>query len=101
MEATNEKVLAGACTLADLLTSGTRDEGGSGGAGAERALLVDGASWTCPGVTLDVATEAPELFFRVDVATPKLLLGLCCRPCNSFSANIASWNNLLTELYSL
>ena len=58
---------------------------GVGGA-AERALLVEGAAdsvaeggnvLTCTGVDLGV-----------DVL-PKLFLGLCCRPCNSFSAKHA------------
>ena len=95
VEATEVELLAGACTLVDLLTSGACD--GVGGA-AERALLVEGAAdrvaeggtvLNCPGVDLGV-----------DVL-PKLFLGLCCRPCNSFSAKHASWNNLGTLSYSL
>jgi hypothetical protein len=32
---------------------------------------------------------------------PNVVLGRWCRPCNSFSASIANWNNLLTVLNSL
>ena len=93
VEATDEELYAGACTLLDLLVSGARD---GGGGAAERALLMEGAAdrkagggavLACPGVDVDVL--------------PKLLLVLCCLPCNSFSAKQASWNNLLISLYSL
>ena len=62
-----------------------------------------------PGVEADcVADEGVEgvrleegaLVFGVGEA-PKVLRGRCCRPCNSFSASIANWNNLSTVLKSL
>ena len=84
IEATKEELLAGPCTLTDLLTSRVCD--GVDGT-AERALLEKGATdsvaergaiLTCPGVDFDV------------VVLPKLFLGLCCRPCNYFSARHTS-----------
>ena len=62
-----------------------------------------------PGVEADcVADEGVKgvrlkegaLVFGVGEA-PKVLWGHCCRPCNSFSASIANWNNLSTMLKSL
>ena len=79
----------------DLLTSEACD--GVEGT-AERALLEKraadhvaerGAILNCLGVDFEV------------VELKKLFLGLCCHPCNSFSAKHASWNNLETLLYSL
>ena len=95
VEATDEELCAGACTLVDLLVLGARD---GGGGAAERALLTEGAAarqigggaiLACPGVDLDV--DVP----------PKLFLVLCCLPCNSFSASTASWNNWLIVVKSL
>ena len=42
-----------------------------------------------------VRLEEGVVIFGVEEA-PKALRGRCCRPCNSFSASIANWNNLLT-----
>ena len=47
-----------------------------------------------------VRLEEGALVFGVGEA-PKVLRGHCCRPCNSFSASIANWNNLSTVLKSL
>ena len=95
VEATEEELLARPCTLTDFPTSGACD--GVEGT-AERALLEKGATYcvakhrailTCLGVDFEV------------VVLPKLLLGLYCRPCNSFSAKHARLNNLGTLSYSL
>ena len=88
---------------------------GAGGV-AESSLLVGtckGSLPLCaagvPGVEADhVADEGVEgvrleegaLVFGVGEA-PKVRRGQCCRPCNSFSASIANWNNLSTVLKSL
>ena len=47
-----------------------------------------------------VRLEEVVFVFGVEEA-PKVLRGRCCRPCNSFSASIANWNNLSTVLKSL
>ena len=61
--------------------------------GVEAGRVADG------GVE-DVRLEEGALVFGVGEA-PKVLRGRCCRPCNSFSASIANWNNLSTVLNSL
>ena len=84
VEATDEELCAGACTLVDLLISGVH---GGGGGAAERTLLTEGAAARKTG---DGAVLAcPDVNLDADVL-PKLLLVLCCLPCNSFSAKQAS-----------
>ena len=65
----------------------------AGVAGVEASRVADGG---VEGVRL----EEGALVFGVGEA-PKVLRGRCCRPCNSFSASIANWNNLSTVLKSL
>jgi len=71
------------------------DESGflAGVAGVEAGHVANGG---VEGVRL----EEGALIFGVGEA-PKVLRGRCCRPCNSFSASIANWNNLSTVLKSL
>ena len=52
------------------------------------------------GVVEGVRLEAGAFVRGVEEA-PKVLRGRCCGPCNSFSASIANWNNLLIVLKSL
>ena len=92
VEATEEELFAGACKIEVLLPSSACDGCGSV---VDHVSLVEGA-----------ATQNYE--FRAILFGPNVILGvkvlalvLCWRPCNSFSATIASWNNLLVVLYSL
>jgi hypothetical protein len=52
------------------------------------------------GVVKGVWLEAGVCVRDVEEA-PKVALGRCWHPSNSFSASIANWNNLLTVLNSL
>ena len=52
------------------------------------------------GVVEGVRLEAGAVVRGVEEA-PKVVRGRCCHPCNSFSASIANWNNLLIVLKSL
>jgi hypothetical protein len=71
--------------------------GGGGVVDVEGAREVEGVveKWVVAGArevegVVDVWRGMNELFTLVG-----------CRPCNSFSANMASWNKRLTVLYSL
>lgn len=89
VEATDEEILARAGGTADLcFSSGAGDDDGA----AERGLDTKRAADRAGG-------GGAEFLVPDDVLVSlKLLFGFGCCPCNSFSANIESWNNLLREL---
>jgi hypothetical protein len=92
VDATDESVLDGSCKRVLLAAEG-EDIGGT-----ER-VLAGGAERVLAGVA---EGDAPDDLGVKELL--KLLLLLCCcgyRPCNSFSASIASWNNWLVVLNSL
>jgi hypothetical protein len=92
VDATDEALLDGSCKRVLLATEG-EDTGGT-----ER-VLASGAECVLASVA---EGDAPDDLGMKELL--KLLLNLCCcsyRPCNSFSASIASWNNWLVVLNSL
>jgi hypothetical protein len=98
IEATNQELWAGTCKEF-LPESAARVEGLFGAAGAP---LVVGRLPTDVGVQKLEGLAGPEcngVRGAKDVRT--LVLFCSSRPCNSFSASIARWNNWLIVLNSL